>query len=325
MRHKIRLAGVVAACLLNGLLCVGPAGAAPPAAAVAPANGPPARPASAYSAQGADTCLGCHRFDAKVMAIFSSPHARPDDPRGPFGHGGLQCEACHGPGAAHVAAFGQRPEGIVVFAPKSPTPVARQNAMCLGCHQLNAAHAWASGPHAANNVSCADCHSIHAAEDPVRVTASQPEVCGKCHQLERTAFLKPWHHPVPEGTMACTSCHAPHGSAAPASLVKSTVTETCTSCHAEFRGPFLWEHEPVTENCDDCHNPHGSVQSALLRARPPFLCQQCHEAQGHPAMPQAPQGLPGRMPSPFLLEGACLNCHSQIHGSNDPSGRELMR
>ncbi len=31
--------------------------------------------------------------------------------------------------------------------------------------------------------------------------------------------------------MACTACHSPHGSTAPAQLVKNTVNETCTSCH----------------------------------------------------------------------------------------------
>jgi len=44
-----------------------------------------------------------------------------------------------------------------------------------------------------------------------------------------------------EGTMACTACHSPHGSTAPAQLVKNTVNETCTGCHAEYRGPYLWE------------------------------------------------------------------------------------
>jgi DmsE family decaheme c-type cytochrome len=317
---RLRVAAVGTALLLSRALGGGAAIAGAPASA-----GPPAPALSAYSAQGADTCLGCHSFDATVMAIFASPHGRPGDPRGPFGHGGLQCEACHGPGGAHVRAFGQKPEGIVVFGPGSPTPKARQNAMCLSCHQRNAAHAWAASEHAANDVTCVDCHKVHAAVDPVRAAATQPDVCGKCHQLQVTDFRKPWHHPVPEGTMSCTSCHEPHGSAAPASLVASTVTRTCTGCHAELRGPFLWEHEPVAENCDDCHTPHGSVQPALLKESPPFLCQQCHEAQGHPSVPQTPQGLPGGMPSPLLLEQSCLNCHSQVHGSNDPSGRELMR
>ena len=29
--------------------------------------------------------------------------------------------------------------------------------------------------------------------------------------------------------------------------------------------------------------------------------------------------------SVFLLAGGCTNCHSQVHGSNHPSGAKLMR
>jgi DmsE family decaheme c-type cytochrome len=279
---------------------------------------------AAYSAKGADTCLNCHN-EPEIVSIFRTRHALPNDPHGPFGHGGLQCEACHGPGGAHAKAKGRQPAGIVDFGSKVGTPVAKQNAMCLGCHQANAAHDWMASAHAANDISCADCHKMHDVQDPVRKTATQPDVCGKCHQVQHSALMKPSHHPLREGKMACTSCHSPHGSTTPSSLVKNTVNETCTSCHAEFRGPFLWEHQPVTEDCGNCHEPHGSAQPALLKTRAPFLCQQCHEAQGHPSVPNTPQGLPGGAPSPFLLAGSCLNCHSQVHGSNHPSGRALMR
>jgi hypothetical protein len=27
----------------------------------------------------------------------------------------------------------------------------------------------------------------------------------------------------------------------------------------------------------------------------------------------------------FLVAGGCTNCHSQVHGSNHPSGEKLMR
>lgn len=278
-----------------------------------------------YSPHGADTCLGCHKTDPKVMAIFRTVHAHPHDPHGPFGPGGLQCEACHGPGGAHVKAYGIKPAGIVVFGPGSPTPVAKQNAMCLSCHRSTVGHAWLESAHAANAVSCADCHRIHSAVDPVREPARQAAVCEKCHQAVRAAFVKPFHHPVPEGTMTCSSCHDPHGSTARAMLVKHTINETCTSCHTSLRGPFLWEHQPVSDNCDDCHNPHGSVQPALLLERPPLLCQQCHDPAGHPSIPYGPRGLPPGMPNPYLLVRGCINCHSQVHGSNSPSGRDLMR
>jgi len=35
--------------------------------------------------------------------------------------------------------------------------------------------------------------------------------------------------------------------------------------------------------------------------------------------------LPGGQRSPYVLGQNCLNCHSQVHGSNHPSGSKLMR
>ncbi len=283
-------------------------------------------PISAYSPKGADTCLACHGGEAAVTGIFHTKHARANDPRGPFGHGGLQCEACHGPGGAHVQAGGGPLAGMIDFGIKASAPAAKQNAQCLVCHQSNAAHDWASSAHAASDVACASCHQLHVSKDPVQATATQGEVCSICHQAQHSDSLKPSHHPLREGTMACTACHSPHGSTAPAQLVKNTVNETCTTCHAEYRGPFLWEHQPVTEDCTNCHNPHGSAQPALLKLRPPFLCQTCHEGAGHPSIVNTPKGLAGgASPSAYLLAGGCVNCHSQVHGSNSPSGRAFMR
>jgi DmsE family decaheme c-type cytochrome len=296
--------------------------AAPVPATTAAAG--PAHTVSAYSAQGADTCLGCHN-NAGVTGMFHTRHAQPNDPRGPFGSGGLQCEACHGPGGAHVKAGGGPLAGMIDFGPKAAAPAPKQNAQCLACHQSNTAHNWATSAHAASDVACSSCHTLHTPKDPVEAVATQVEVCTACHQAQHTDLNKISHHPLREGKMACTSCHSPHGSTAPAQLVKNTVTETCTTCHAEYRGPFLWEHQPVAEDCTNCHDPHGSAQPALLKMRTPFLCQTCHEGSGHPSIANTPQGLPGGTPSAYLLAGGCINCHSQVHGSNSPSGRAFMR
>ena len=53
-----------------------------------------AAPKATYSRKGADTCIACHD-DGKTLSIFRTPHAQRGDERTPFGHGNLQCEACH--------------------------------------------------------------------------------------------------------------------------------------------------------------------------------------------------------------------------------------
>lgn len=121
--------------------------------------------------------------------------------------------------------------------------------------------------------------------------------------------------------MACSDCHDVHGDDGAGLMVSATLREKCTGCHAEKRGPFLWEHQPAAEDCTLCHATHGAHFQALLKKRPPHLCQQCHAQAGHPSVRYG-----GReIPSHFLGVKGCLNCHSNMHGSNHPSGVSLAR
>ena len=82
--------------------------------------------------------------------------------------------------------------------------------------------------------------------------------------------------------MECADCHNSHGTVADKLVDAQTINAKCFECHAQLRGPFLWEHPPVTEDCLTCHTPHGSTHSGLLKAKVPFLCQRCHANVGHP-------------------------------------------
>ena len=90
-----------------------------------------------YTPRGADTCLKCHDEDNEypVFPIFKTKHAVGADERTPFA--GLQCEACHGPGAAHAKrpAGGESRAPILKFVKDSWTPVKDQNRKCLECHE----------------------------------------------------------------------------------------------------------------------------------------------------------------------------------------------
>jgi DmsE family decaheme c-type cytochrome len=104
------------------------------------------------------------------------------------------------------------------------------------------------------------------------------------------------------------------------------VNEVCFTCHAEKRGPFLFEHAPVRDSCVNCHTPHGSNHEKLLVTARPLLCQQCHAQPLHPAELITRGGMAnGPFPDVRLLSRSCSNCHSQIHGSNHPSGAKFER
>jgi len=303
--------------------------AAPTAAESAPAAAEPPPPAPSlgteYTEKGADTCLMCHTeaWPYPIFPIFKTKHAVRTDARTPFA--GRQCEACHGPGAKHAGSGDKN--AINSFKPTSFLLPEERNKFCLECHRGNARTGWHASTHASNNLACTNCHKLHAERDPVLAKATQPDVCYKCHRERRADFNKPSTHPVRFGRMTCSECHSPHGSTTPAMLVKPSVNQTCFTCHAEKRGPFLWEHAPAAEDCTLCHTPHGSVYGSLLKKNAPLLCQQCHTVSGHPAVARTGAALPGGSAggSGFLLAGGCTNCHSQVHGSNHPSGVKLMR
>jgi DmsE family decaheme c-type cytochrome len=294
-----------------------------------PAHAQAALPdANQYSERGADTCLECHDDESasySSAALFKSKHAQRGDKRTPFGQGGLQCEACHGPGALH--ARNKRASAINSLKADSKQPVEQRNQACLGCHQGTARTAWHTSAHERAGLACTSCHQIHQASDPVLAKASEPEVCLGCHKQQRADFLKASTHPVRQGRMACSDCHSAHGSTAQAMLAQPTLNQTCFTCHADKRGPLLWEHSPVVEDCSLCHTPHGSVRASLLDKSPPLLCQQCHSAAGHPSVPRTGAALPanGGSGAIFVVAGSCTNCHTQVHGSNHPSGAKLLR
>jgi len=333
--HRFMSAALLLAGLAWPLASTAQTAPPPAAAASAPRAGgsADAGPGTQYSEKGADTCLGCHDEEADTATfttagIFKGRHAHRRDARTPFGAGGLQCEACHGPGARHSVKGGSGKKlNINSLKADSFMSVEQRNAPCLECHQGSARTAWHAGAHERGRLACTDCHKLHVERDAVLAKTSEAAVCYRCHQQQRGEFQKSSTHPVRFGRMACSDCHNPHGTGSLAMLNKPTLNQTCYSCHAEKRGPLLWEHAPVAEDCSLCHQSHGSVRTALLNKSTPLLCQQCHSVAGHPSVARTGAALPdaGGTGAIFVVAGSCTNCHSQVHGSNHPAGAKLMR
>lgn len=280
-----------------------------------------------FTRKGADACLKCHDEESEfpVLSLFKTPHASRVDPDSPFAN--AQCETCHGPGKGHERAQkkDRDDEPMRTFGLHAVTPAAEQNGICMDCHETYGRLGWFGSTHEEEDVACAGCHQIHAARDPVFDALAQQQTCFTCHPRIRAESYRRSSHPLRFGKMTCTDCHNAHDSNNDFLLQRATVNDTCYSCHAEKRGPFLWEHAPVAEDCTLCHNPHGSNHAALLKQRPPLLCQQCHSPSGHPSTAYTVDSVENSFQSRFLLGQSCTNCHSQVHGSNHPSGVTITR
>jgi predicted CXXCH cytochrome family protein len=142
----------------------------------------------------------------------------------------------------------------------------------------------------------------------LRPRAESNEACLKCHQTQAAQMSMPYHHPLREGKMSCADCHDPHGGPAGNNLKTANANQLCLTCHAQYRGPYAYQHPPVTENCLLCHTAHGSPNSSMLSVSEPALCLQCHAGHHNGA------SLP--------LADRCTNCHVSIHGTDvaTPSG-----
>ena len=266
-------------------------------------------------------CTKCHdeADDPKVLAVGKTRHGVNADKRTPT------CTSCHGESEDHIAKAGRggepAPKVEVGFNSKNPATAEQRNEKCLACHQGSKRINWQASAHAANDVACSSCHKIHDGHDTVQDKLAQTEVCFTCHTQQRAQLMRPSRHPVQEGKVTCSDCHNPHGSAGPKMVKRDTVIDTCYQCHAEKRGPFIWNHQPVTEDCSICHNPHGSVVESMLKVRAPMLCQQCHEPTSHRGV--VPD-MNGTSTDASRARG-CLNCHTSIHGSNNPTNINTSR
>jgi predicted CXXCH cytochrome family protein len=268
---------------------------------------------------GSEPCTSCH---GEVSKNFQHAFHRQQ---------GVECEDCHGNGSLHVEGGGDVKK-IVALSKRSPE---QANGVCLGCHARDEKiRHWIGGSHSANHVRCIDCHQIHqvalkaakesrisfdqgtrgaltaASVSPetnviVRPVWETNDACLKCHPTERAQLSMPYHHPLREGKISCVDCHDPHGGAGGNNLRTANVNQLCLGCHAQYRGPYAYQHPPVTENCLLCHTAHGSPNTNLLSVSEPALCLQCHAGHHNGA------GLP--------LPDRCTNCHGSIHGTDVPT------
>lgn len=164
-------------------------------------------------------CFGCHTTASTTSGKFDPYHATM----------GVTCEACHSPGAKHVAAIraGKIEEGRrAIFNPATLGPVASLD-FCGSCHRswgdvldagtsgvrnvrfqpyrLERSRCWGKGD---ARLKCTACHNPH--EPIVHDPSFYDSKCFACHVTNGAQVAR--EHPgkaCPVGTKACVTCHMP--------------------------------------------------------------------------------------------------------------------
>jgi len=146
---------------------------------------------------------------------------------------GVTCEACHGPGARHVAAMAPTMlEGAPVTGPEyilNPASLEPLDSVdfCGACHvssrdvalsgtkgivnarsqpyRLELSKCWGAGD---ARLRCMSCHDPHQEVDPV--AENYDHVCASCHMTGSGTRSATVHEkPCPVGTSGCVNCHMP--------------------------------------------------------------------------------------------------------------------
>ncbi len=190
------------------------------------------------SVQEAKSCFGCHTVHATSSAGLEPLHAEP----------GIGCEACHGPGSAHVAemgsagAAGKQAEGFAVFDPSKLSPEDSID-FCGSCHRTSA-----------------DAKLSVTQDFRLSVVRFQP------YRLEES---KCWRETKDE-RLTCVACHNPHK---PLERVAAAYDSKCLQCHAGAgagagggTGTEAPRHAGLVcpkakSNCVTCHMPKVPVAS----------------------------------------------------------------
>jgi Flp pilus assembly protein TadD len=178
-------------------------------------------------------CLYCH-----TTGYEKGYDTDTDTYRSRWAETGVGCEACHGPGEAHVQARRRGTEG----EPYTPPTDARRVDVCATCHALRREIAPGFLPGA---------HFLDFFE-PILLDGDEYYADGQIHQesYEWASFLQSRKHQV---GITCTDCHDVHSTG-----LHASGNELCRRCHdASLAAPEHTHHAPGSPGaeCAACHMP----------------------------------------------------------------------
>jgi hypothetical protein len=173
-------------------------------------------------------CFSCHTTEAVTSKVLESANAMP----------GVTCEACHGPGAAHVTAMkaGKYEQGAsTILNPQHLSPSDAVD-FCGACHRT-----WADVE----------------MEMPANMGAARVRF-----QPYRLELSRCWGKGA-DARITCMACHDPHQ---PLVHQLSAYDAKCLACHSGRPGTKKHIAEKTCKvakaNCASCHMPKVEVPEA---------------------------------------------------------------
>jgi len=162
---------------------------------------------------------------------------------------GVTCEACHGPGSAHMMA---KDKTATIIDPAALKTAGQQISVCGRCHgqytiggqKVALNYKFGQDLLATDGFTLAEVKAGAAMQEMNEVVAS-------------THFAK---------GVTCVSCHSSHTATPQAHQLKKPVNELCLSCHQD---QTMAAHAPKAAagaTCATCHLPKGSHAFAKPKA-----------------------------------------------------------
>ena len=180
-------------------------------------------------------CAGCHASRARhrLDVVTQRMSSR-------WADAAIDCEACHGPGAAHA-------DGWRKMSAASPMPrldelaATAKAALCARCH---------GGPPSESDATPEDWSHLVTSLADRRGLFPDGRAAGQVYQ--QPAFVRsPCHR---EGGLSCTDCHEAHG---PELKGGGDLDALCAGCHAGMASRAHTFHAPsgAGARCVECHMP----------------------------------------------------------------------
>jgi predicted CXXCH cytochrome family protein len=229
-------------------------------------GGPAQRPAQKLSFDA--NCAGCHFTGTKLTrdaegnfradAATSADGVIDYDGDGAKEEIDIGCEACHGPGSAHV--FGGPARGKAILMPRLLS-AERENMVCGACHTRGEGKGEIGGDHTempskgSGTLSfpypgMSRAEFVADYQDDHLGTYADDNQHARQHHQQYNDFLKSEHTKNPYQLLACSDCHGLHDRQNGPSLVASAQDNTlCLGCHAPytFALPPSWSKEAEGE------------------------------------------------------------------------------